>query len=795
MKISKFVKVDDNILLEYIYDDGNLISEPYVITHNDRTSFSGFVSNPISYQKNDLTYYITNTNNYLTADYTNQLVKLDETNLQYAKWDTNIFSFIQKKDYSASIPVRYDKIKIHLPVNYTFPGNVGFHLNVKALGSDEQTVFELSNYFYDQTNINQSNELQYETNFIFAEKSWGKSITIQFPSPNQIAAQLKNGAVKPNSINYNLTSGMGLSRTAPVFVDFSFLRSSNDANGVTYYEVGTPRSLSFPQTPEFEKFGVVVEPSTQGDFFLIYAVYNGSVGEFNKFIQDSVLRGNRYYVEYTISLYEKNILTKTQKIVVTQDFIDEIEYRPILKYSTTTAIIDVTCKLIDAIDTSEIVRTASYGILQEDVSKFSRYLTKIDLNKILTTQVLQIKSINTPNLDNKNAVSNNSLTIKKAAFTVFSRNFNIVLSDNIVDWKGVTWIPKRQLNINIYPFDNVLCFTIIAQSDLNSFDVANIEQYSNIRLTFKSDVKTLNFDIYQDSDFNELDKGKIAFKISEDKYSDLRKIYEGGFPTFYITGILNSNREIIYSGGYTPWNIKSNKDLMDQLFNDTTQSEKLVVVKTDTTLNDAKVNKSISVIKDGSEIAKSLNLTPMSTSQIQNSVLKLNIPIDEKKTSTLNDILLKWKPYWIGSWDIMQKAFNYQFETNKTNGINKYEFPGDLRKFAIMLKTYGIISSLDIDKNTGQLTPMGQKDIDTILGYLKIHNFNPMDVDIINYLSSQRDIKKWISYGTDKKTLDSKKVLPQSLLSVGSNVPPSKMVNDLIGQYIYLTLLEESKQG
>ncbi len=178
MKISKFVKVDENILLEYIYDDGNLISEPYVTIHNDRTGFTGFASNPISYQKEDLTYYITNTNNYLTTNYTNQLVKLDDVNYQYAKLDTTLFSFIQKRDYSASIPLRYDKVKVHLPVNYTFPGYVGFHIRVATLGSDEQSVFELSNYFYDQTDINQSNELDYQTNFIFAEKSWGKCITI-----------------------------------------------------------------------------------------------------------------------------------------------------------------------------------------------------------------------------------------------------------------------------------------------------------------------------------------------------------------------------------------------------------------------------------------------------------------------------------------------------------------------------------------------------------------------------------------------------------------------------------------
>ncbi len=312
-------------------------------------------------------------------------------------------------------------------------------------------------------------------------------------------------------------------------------------------------------------------------------------------------------------------------------------------------------------------------------------------------------------------------------------------------------------------------------------------------MTFKSDKKTLNFEIYQDSDFNQLDGGKIAFKISEDKYSDIKKIYDSGFSTFYITGLLNSNREIIYSGGFTPWDIQSNKDKMNSMFLNSSSNSGQTVINTDNTLLDKKVGESKQLIKDGLDIPKSLNLTSLGTSQIQNSVLKLNIPIDQKKKISMNDILLKWKPYWIGSWEVIQRSYTYKFESNSTNGINKYEMPGDIRKFAILLKSYGIISSIDIDKNTGSLTPMGQRDIDNILGYFKIHNFNPMDIDIIGYLSSQDDIKTWITYGIDKKTLDSKKVLPQSVLTAGSNTPPSKEVSDLIGQYIYITLSEEIK--
>ena len=35
-KISKFIKLDKNILLEYVYNDGNLISEAYDILVNSK---------------------------------------------------------------------------------------------------------------------------------------------------------------------------------------------------------------------------------------------------------------------------------------------------------------------------------------------------------------------------------------------------------------------------------------------------------------------------------------------------------------------------------------------------------------------------------------------------------------------------------------------------------------------------------------------------------------------------------------------------------------------------------------
>jgi hypothetical protein len=40
MKVSKYFNIDPNILIEYIYDDSNLIGEPYNILYNTKNNRS-----------------------------------------------------------------------------------------------------------------------------------------------------------------------------------------------------------------------------------------------------------------------------------------------------------------------------------------------------------------------------------------------------------------------------------------------------------------------------------------------------------------------------------------------------------------------------------------------------------------------------------------------------------------------------------------------------------------------------------------------------------------------------------
>lgn len=380
MKVSKFIKVNKNILIEYIYDDNNNIGDSYKILLNSRDNIPKY-----SYIAGDLS----TTNNVVT----NQLFNIDQISNTFGLINTQNYSFLQLKDYSAGFPIKHDKIKIHLPVNYTFGEYIGCYIKVFTFDYSNKKTYELSNFFFDISDTNTQNLVNFSNPALFfQEKMWGKFIEVNIPSPRAVSAQREGNGAKENTLNYNLTEGFGLSITAPIFIDFHFINQKRIINKITNYYLSPKTTINLPQSPDFEKIGLKIQHSNQGDYFEIFGTYNGNISEFNTFIENSITIGKRYYVEYNVTLFEQNIRGKSIKFNIQENFNEKVEFRPIIKFSTTTAIIDVEMNLIDAVDGNIIQRRASYGMLQDEVAKYSINLTKINLEKANKPKIYNIKS-------------------------------------------------------------------------------------------------------------------------------------------------------------------------------------------------------------------------------------------------------------------------------------------------------------------------------------------------------------------------------------------------------------------
>jgi hypothetical protein len=540
MQVSKYLKVDKNILIEYIYDDGNLISEPYKILVNSKETKNSYVAGDSTITKNNTP---------------NQLFLIEPVNNVWGVVDPNNYSFLQLKDYSAGVPVRHDRVKVHVPTNYTFGEYFGFHLKVYTFDYTNRFTYEISNFYWDITDNNTSGYLEFNSPALFVGGGlWGKSIEFNIPSISVISSQRSSGATTPNSINFNLTNGFGLSVNTPIFMEFSFITQKTELSGVRRYTLGSKIETVVPQTPEFENIAVMIEESKMGDFFEIYGTFNGNSSEFSNFIENSVFTGSRYNVEYTITVFEQNIRGKSSKFYVDRDFSEKIEYRPIIKFSTTTAIINVDMRLIDIVDGSEITRRASYGMLQDQVSKYSLNLTKINIANANKPKIYNIKNPAGVGIFSGETFDIGVRDIRlepiRVPFPIFVERFNLVAkstSSSVIIGRN-TFYSNGALEILINPFDNVIKFIIADRITNEEIVYLDLSTSSDVRLVFKNDQIVVNAPLYLESGEVDLERGVVVFKINSNRINDIKKIYNSNQRLFYITTTNQNMTTSIYTG-------------------------------------------------------------------------------------------------------------------------------------------------------------------------------------------------------------------------------------------------------
>jgi len=237
------------------------------------------------------------------------------------------------------------------------------------------------------------------------------------------------------------------------------------------------------------------------------------------------------------------------------DFIDKVEYRPIIKYSTTTAVIDVEMKLIDAVDDSVINRRASYGMLQDEISKYSLNLTKINLKNAWKPKIYNLKNISTGLIDNLNG----QIVFEKVEvpFPVLIDRLNVIAKSKNVQFSKDIFYGMGLLKIVIYPFDNVIKFNIATDID-SSVKYMDLTNLNDLKLTIKNDNVTIESPIYLDTDENNLSIGQIVFKINSNKYTDIKRVYNSGNNIFYITTTNQNITTVVYTGLFIPYDNLNN---------------------------------------------------------------------------------------------------------------------------------------------------------------------------------------------------------------------------------------------
>jgi hypothetical protein len=551
MQSSKFVKLDVDVLLEWIYDDSNYIAEDYCIIVDT-------LSKTRSFSQAEKTGLLNSTTNNLTS---RQLFAVDTTINKWGIVDnnpvTNRYYFLQFQKYSGNIPYRYDRVRLHFPANYTFNDKLGFMVNIGMIDNTQSKFFNISNYYYDKTDSKRALEVELGTAFQFEERIWSKYIELLLPAPYALLKdyQLVNNSVtkpKQGSIHKNLVDEDSnvLSMESPIFVDFSFLTKKQTILTQTSYLTTEPFSITLPVTPEYETLAVKIEHASDGDYFNIYGTFNGTVSDFNAFIKNAALRGKRYHIIYDIAIFEKNMQTQQVSIMQNEDFDDMTIFRPVIKYSTTTASIDVTMKVVDINDSSIIIRKSSYAMLQDEAAKYAKKLSKINIADSIKPKIYNSK----PDSINLVAQSIGSKVEKiKVPYAVMYERYNIMTKDKSEQVNSTQWYGQglNQILLHNSRTDNFVKFVIgkgVTQDGVVPFA---IPENTPVYLLFQSNSKYVKVPLFFEEGTVDLANGSVVFRIEQAQMPSIAEIKKDGFDQFYI--IIepeNGSSSVIYFGKF-----------------------------------------------------------------------------------------------------------------------------------------------------------------------------------------------------------------------------------------------------
>jgi len=540
----KYLNLDPNILLEWEYNSLN-VTENYTIW-------------------SDLTK---NTRNFLSTtninDIDHNLFVIDPVSKKYSKIDPTKFNFLRIQNYS-SAPLMYDKITMYFPSQYNFGVYYGFYLKIQAYDFIGRNIYPLSNFYFDKSEAQSiSGVIQYAsqlidlaTPFIYNGKEWGQYITYYIPSiyatSNQRLINPNVNIVIPDSINDHLTDGTGINLNSPIYLEFSFISSKQNVFSIPYYYMGDTYKTTLSLQPEYQTLGVMVEESSQGDFFDIYGVYNNSNEEMDNFVNNLESQGRKINIQYVVTLYEENLISGFPlTFLVTENFAQKIEYRPIIKYSNTTAAIDVEMQIIDLVDNSTFSRFASIG-LTSNLLKYGKTLQRLSVDNLSQPKIYNYKYDKVyPNLQVTSDVTNVNLV--KVPFPILINNYKILANNynpgTSSDYKGM-----GLLNIILTPFDNIIKFQIAKQDSpdgpTSPYNLSELLLNSKLNLDFKSDTKTLEKDIYYQTDENKFEIGVVVFKINQEDIPLLKQMNKEKSDNFYIILTSNNTKTLLYSGKF-----------------------------------------------------------------------------------------------------------------------------------------------------------------------------------------------------------------------------------------------------
>ena len=320
----------------------------------------------------------------------NDLAYLDSVN-----WNGTSSGDLTVVDVADVQHVYYDTIKLHLRTGYSFNGRgyEGFLFQVKVPRNNGTF-----GYFTSIVYLNSSNfEIQNPQPFTLGDASYSKYVEIKVPSLVHMNDASKN---KEFSETFFGTGSGIINSSANYQIKFNLIQEVKTIGNYQYIETSDETSLTLAQEDEFGDLTVNVEEATDGDYFKIYGLFDGSAGSFENYINGRIqTSGDDIVVFYDVEVSEQiglnYVSTYQNSFVQTSQFDQPNLFRPVILNSSSSSnfLLRVAMRVYNETDNTQIVKFAS--LIHNTPKKYGKNMSRINLNGNFAPNIIYNKLPNT----------------------------------------------------------------------------------------------------------------------------------------------------------------------------------------------------------------------------------------------------------------------------------------------------------------------------------------------------------------------------------------------------------------
>lgn len=616
---SKYIQLNPQILLEYIYQDPSV---PDVIDTDLNGARAMILNN--SYTNTNFLFTEDNpyvpTGNYRTysaipinGNRTRYAYLTTSAALNYLDYDTNlpdVTSLLAQLTTAPNVPVetlQYDTVRLHLVSGYSFASQ-GDGFIFEAQFTDKQGRKQnLTSIAYLNTD---SYEVINPAEFVVGERLYTKYIELKIPAVSYLNDVTISNPSVATTLSYLMTYGAGVAPNTMIDFSLKTIITTETINGYKYFLTGDDKSVSINRTDEYSGLAAVIQESTGGDYFELYGQYNGDIYE-DFIVQLDEQPYTKIVVFHDVRVIEQVgssfLITSENSFLQSEDFGIPYRFRPIIMNSATATSysIEYTLRIFNTVDNSQITRQSQYSSF--DVKKYGRRIRKINLGvEPNVAKVYNVLPDDKPvvNLTNYNRMNlyvqgDNSTTVQTEFVTSFVDRNRISASlspvkiipatkqpgDVIPTAAGqsmeVADIPlnieqiastdkvyqQGEGPIGISPFDNFYQFIIYNNATSTALGVGepqllDLTQVGTIYINFFDQATGLKIKLKSYTNIKQLNpaNGEVVFKIPAEESSKILGLTD---KTYYISTVLEtgggtSEETLLYTG--TWYNAKDKAD-------------------------------------------------------------------------------------------------------------------------------------------------------------------------------------------------------------------------------------------